>query len=428
MPVGTSCLMLIIAVLVANVLKHLLAGVVKLTVRSARPSKDYSFQPTVSILLPCYNEGKTVYDTVESISKSNYPNGKFEIIAIDDCSKDDSYNWLLEAQKNFTNVAMQVSRNPQNRGKARTVCNALQQSKAEIVLSIDSDCIFHPDAMRELMACFCDAKIGAVGGAIGVRNSNENIVTAIQAFVYYTNFRLMKVLENWTRSIICISGCMFAIRRELFVKLEPRVRERSWLGIEVNDGEDRFLTHQILLEGYGTVLNADAQCWTTVPNRLSGLFKQQIRWQRSGVRDFLLTMRSLPRHVWTQHPNTLYNLVIPTLAAMTSIAVLLTLMFAAYQVPFWVSPWIFILYAAGAAVFHVLVRKYNPEQAIRYPLKLAAFAGWIVVGRLVEIIAMLTLDSRDWGTRTEGVAASTVTQDQPPQDVAALDALPASGD
>src|SRR3954463_11632887 len=428
MPVGTSCLMLIVAVLVANVLKHILAGLVKLTVPSARPGKDYSCQPTVSILLPCYNEGKTVYDTVESISRCNYPNDKFEIIAMDDCSKDDSYHWLLEAQKKFTNISIRVSRNPENRGKARTVCNALRCSQAEIVLSIDSDCIFHPDAIRELVACFADEKIGAVGGAIGVRNSNENVVTAIQTFVYYTNFRLMKVLENWTRSIICISGCMFAIRRELFLKLEPRVRERNWFGIEVNDGEDRFLTHQILLEGYGTVLNADAQCWTTVPNNLSGLFKQQIRWQRSGVRDFLLTMQSLPRHVWTQHPNTIYNLVIPTLAAMTSIVVLLTLMLASYQLPFWVSPWIFILYAAGAAVFHTLVRKYNPEQAVSFPLKLATFAAWIVVGRLIEIIAMLTLDSRDWGTRNTALGTPSATPNSSSQDVSSLDALPASGD
>ncbi|MBI1740027.1 MAG: glycosyltransferase family 2 protein [Candidatus Koribacter versatilis] len=164
MPVGASCLMLVIAVLVANVLKHVLAGLVKLTVSAARPRKDYSLQPSVSILLPCYNEGKTVYDTVESISRSNYPNHKFEIIAIDDYSTDDSYQWLLKSQEDFTNIRIRVSRNPQNQGKARTVCNALKQSEAEIVLSIDSDCIFHPEAIRELVACFVDGPQDRRGG------------------------------------------------------------------------------------------------------------------------------------------------------------------------------------------------------------------------------------------------------------------------
>lgn len=427
MPVGASCLMLVIAVLVANVLKHVLAGLVKLTVPAAQPVKDYSLQPTVSILLPCYNEGKTVYETVESISKSHYPNPKVEIIAIDDCSTDDSYQWLRKAQEDFTNIRISVSRNPQNQGKARTVCNALKQSEAEIVLSIDSDCIFHPEAIRELMACFADPKIGAVGGAVGVRNVNDNIATAIQTFVYYTNFRLIKVLENWTQSVICISGCMFAVRRELFLKLEPKVRGRRWLGIEVNDGEDRFLTHQILLAGYGTVLNSRAQCWTTVPNTLPELFKQQIRWQRSGVRDFLLTLQTLPQHVWSQHPNTIYNLVLPTLAAMSHVVVMLLLLFPCNYIPIWVAPVIFILYGAGAAIFDVLVRKHNPEQAVTSPLCLAAFAVWIVAGRLIEIIAMLTLDSRDWGTRSKAVAVEG-TQQESAAPALELDVAAASGD
>jgi len=268
-------------------------------------------------------------------------------------------------------------------------------------------------------------RLGRWGGAVGVRNVNENIVTAIQTFVYYTNFRLMKVLENWTQSIICISGCMFAVRRELFLKLEPKVRGRSWLGIEVNDGEDRYLTHQILLEGYGTVLNTAAQCWTTVPNTLPGLFKQQVRWQRSGIRDFLLTVQNLPRHVRTQHPNTLYNLVIPTLNALGTIVILLIMTLSSSFFPFWIAPSIFILYGAGATIFDFLVRKHNPEQAVNHPLRLAAFAVWIIAGRLVEIIAMLTLDSRDWGTRTAAAVPETAAEELP---ALPLDALPVAGD
>jgi hyaluronan synthase len=45
--------------------------------------------------MPCYNEGKTVYETIASISQSDYPREKFEVIAVDDCSKDDSHaNYL----------------------------------------------------------------------------------------------------------------------------------------------------------------------------------------------------------------------------------------------------------------------------------------------------------------------------------------------
>ena len=159
--------------LLISILKYTFALILKWSVAGATVKKDYSYQPRVSVLMPCFNEGKTVYETIESISKSNYPNEKFEVIAQDDCSVDDSYEWMLKAQRDFSNIQVRVGRNAVNSGKARTVCNALQHSTAELMISIDSDCIFHPDAIRELAACFSEPKIGSVGGRVGVQKSER---------------------------------------------------------------------------------------------------------------------------------------------------------------------------------------------------------------------------------------------------------------
>src|SRR5579864_3108791 len=278
--------LILVLCLLISVVKYLMGIIMRFSFPSAKARKDYNYEPTVSVLMPCFNEGKTVYETIESISKNNYPSEKFEVIAQDDCSVDDSYEWMLRAQRDFTNIRIRTGRNEANSGKARSVCNALQLSAADMVISIDSDCIFHPDAIRELAACFSEPKIGSVGGRVGVRNPNESVITAIQTFIYYAAFQVYKVPENWTRSVGCISGCLFAIRRELLLEIEPKIRSRHWFGIPVNQGEDRFLTHQTLLRGYGTYINNDALCWTTVPSTLSNLFKQQLRWRRSIVRDF----------------------------------------------------------------------------------------------------------------------------------------------
>lgn len=397
MPVGMVFLFLVISLLVSNVLRHVVALLLRLSGKGL--IKDYASQPTVSILLPCFNEGKTVYDTIESIGKSEYPLDRIEIIARDDCSVDDSYEWLLQAQRDFPRVRISVARNARNSGKAQTVCEALTDSAAEIVISIDSDCIFASDAIRELVACFADPKIGGVGGVVGVRNVNENIYTKAQTFVYYTSFHLMKSLETWSRTVTCISGCMFAVRRDLMLRLAPKVLQRNWLGIGVNDGEDRFLTHQILLAGYGTVINTDAQCWTTVPNDPKTLFKQQIRWQRSGIRDFILTLETLPKHVFSIHPNALYSQLMPTLAAMISVIVILMLPTGVF--PFAVAPAVLGFYGVVIAVFHIVTCKCNPEQKIANPLGLLAFSVWIIAGRFIELLALCTLDSRDWGTRAK---------------------------
>src|SRR6266478_7723234 len=121
--------------LLISVVKYVMGIILKLSFPSTKIQKDYSYQPTVSVLMPCFNEGKTVYETIESISKSNYPNDKFEVIAQDDCSVDDSYEWMLKAQRDFTNIRVRVGRNTVNSGKARRVCNVLQLSTAELVIS-----------------------------------------------------------------------------------------------------------------------------------------------------------------------------------------------------------------------------------------------------------------------------------------------------
>ena len=166
--------LILILCLLVSAIKYTLALILKWSVPGAKIRKDYAYLPAVSVLMPCYNEGKTVYETIESISKSNYPNDRFEVIAQDDCSVDDSHQWMLRAQRDFTNIQVRVGRNDENSGKARTVCNALLHSTGEIIISIDSDCIFHPDAIRELTACFSEPKIGSVGGRVGIRNPNAS--------------------------------------------------------------------------------------------------------------------------------------------------------------------------------------------------------------------------------------------------------------
>ncbi|HEY6253607.1 MAG TPA: glycosyltransferase family 2 protein [Candidatus Angelobacter sp.] len=392
-------LILFLALLI-TIVKYTLGAILKWSVPGAKLKKDFAFQPTVTVLLPCYNEGKTVYEAIESICKSNYPNDKLEIIAQDDCSTDDSYEWMLKAQRDFTNIRVTVGRNAENSGKARTQCAALSQSNAEIIISIDSDCIFHPDAVRELTACFCEPTVGAVGGRVGVSNPNAGTITAIQTFLYYAAFHLYKIPENWTRSVGCIAGCLFAIRRELLLRIEQEVRERHWFGIPVNQGEDRFMTHLALLHGYGTYVNNDALCWTTVPATLSDLFKQQLRWRQSILRDLFYTLKTLPRHVSRLHPNTVFTLVLTPLGALVALVMAVNML--TQNPTAWAAPEPLFIYLCIAAVAAWAIRRNSTREMVKNPLAFGAYVAWWLVSNLfITPLALCTLDSRDWGTRNK---------------------------
>jgi hyaluronan synthase len=399
--------LIMVLCLVISVGKYLMGLILQLAHPSTKIRKNYSFEPTVSVLMPCYNEGKTVYETIESISKCNYPRQKFEVIAQDDCSADDSYEWMLKAQRDFSDLRIRVGRNEENCGKARTVCNALQHSSAEIIISIDSDCIFHPDAIRELTASFSEPKVGSVGGRVGVRNPNESVITAIQTIVYYAAFELYKIPENWTRSVCCISGCLFAIRRELLLEIEPAIRARHWFGVPVNQGEDRFLTHQTLLRGYGTYINNDALCWTTVPTTLPVLFKQQLRWRRSIVRDFFFTLRSLPQHVFRLHPNTVLTLVLTPLGAVVALLVVINSLISDPMA--WAGPMPIVTALAIAAVASWWIKKHSVRETVVHPWAFGAYVAWAIASSLfITPLALCTMDSADWGTRMKSAQEVSV--------------------
>src|SRR3954468_16994823 len=125
--------------------------------RIAHPSwtkvkQDFSMEPTVSILLPCYNEGSGVYDSIRSILECDYPHDRFEVIATDDCSRDDSFEWMQKASEDYPG-RVKARQNHHNMGKSRTLIGASKESTSEIIIVIDSDCLFAKDTIRQLVSC-----------------------------------------------------------------------------------------------------------------------------------------------------------------------------------------------------------------------------------------------------------------------------------
>ena len=243
--------------------------------------RTYDYQPTVSVVMSCFNEGQSVYKTIESMRLSDYPVEKLKIYIVDDCSKDDSYYWIQKAALDFPNVIGIC--NTINLGKAHNVLNAAARSDSDIIVSVDSDCLFKPNAIKELMSCFTEKKIAAVGGRVGVSNSNVNWLTRFQTLTYAVSFLVIKSSENICRKIQCLSGPLVAIRRECFDEIKEQIACRSFLGVKITNGEDRALTQMLLLKGYNTYLNNNALCYTNVPETIGQYAKQQLRWRRSAT-------------------------------------------------------------------------------------------------------------------------------------------------
>jgi len=133
---------------------------------------------------------------------------------------------------------------------------------------------------------------------------------------------------------------------------------------------------------------------------LTELFKQQLRWRRSIVRDLFYTLRTLPRHVWTLHPNTVLTLVLTPLGALLGLLVALTMLSGSPMALAGPAP--LILYLGIGAILGWVIRKYSAREAVNHPLAFGAYLAWSLVSSLfITTLALCTLDSKDWGTRTK---------------------------
>jgi cellulose synthase/poly-beta-1,6-N-acetylglucosamine synthase-like glycosyltransferase len=275
-----------------------LAGVVLRIVRGNKwdETRD-DYEPTITVVVPMFNEGKAIQETLQSLLDSDYPKHKLEVVCMDDCSSDNSYEMAREVART-AGGRLKVLRNRVNLGKRRSINRAVRNSDREIIVSVDSDCTVEPAAMRQLVRRFTSDRIAAVGGHVDIRNKHENWLTRMQVVKYWYSYYFMKNLEWGFRRVMCLSGCLTAYRRSVLVELEPVLENRQILGVAIKYGEDRFLTRQIVKAGYLTTMTLEAQCKTFAPNTLSSYFSQQLRWRRSNLVDYSGAFS----HVWRLNP------------------------------------------------------------------------------------------------------------------------------
>jgi N-acetylglucosaminyltransferase len=371
--------------------------------------RDDTYEPTITVVIPLFNEGPTVYDTIISIIKLDYPKHKLSITVVDDCSTDDSYAHACRARDEHPHMVT-VLKNPYNMGKRRGINYAVREATSEIIVSVDSDVIVHPGALKELVAWFTEPEIAAVGGRVHTSNPNQNWLTKLQTIKYYFGQEHMKNLERACETVLCLSGCLTAYRRDALMHIEPILEDRNILGVEIKYGEDRYLTHQLVRHGYKNRQNMAAMCFTKAPATLRGYFNQQLRWKRSNIVDYFLGLSD----VWKLHPLVSLNYLAMMLLVIVYPIIIITHIvhhrffeLATLHLEV-VSLFAFIYY------FSPTIRKLPPWLRVN-PLAFLPMAVMMPVAYLLLTpLGLWTLDSSSWETRGHA-QAQTAPPPAPPR-------------
>ena len=372
--------------------RYILGTFLRLVRRKQFRAPDGNYEPTVAVIVPMYNEGRGIFETVTSLLSQDYPADKLSLFIVDDCSKDDSVEWACRAAEADPSGVL-ILKNAKNMGKRLGILGAVRRSSAEIIVSVDSDVVLESSAIRKLVAGFSDPQIGAIGGRVRVRNASENWLTRMQAIKYFFAYEYFKNIERAFQSVLCLSGCLTAYRRTILIALEPVLENRNMLGVPIKYGEDRYLTRQVVKKGYKTSMTFEANCWTFVPSTFPKYWSQQLRWRRSVLIDFIGGLS----HSWKLHP-----LVTLSYAAIFAMLVGYPVLIAQSLIDgefFDLALFHIAVLACLGMVYWLGTRKW-PESERVHPLSLLSMAFVLpTVYFVLTPLALFTLDASSWETR-----------------------------
>ena len=247
--------------------------------------------PEVTVIVPAYNEGETVYKTICSVADSDYPEGKLKIISVDDGSKDDTYEHMCRAKDLYPEM-VDLIRFDRNKGKRQGLYQSFKKCKSPFVITVDSDTRLERSAVKELLTpLILNPKLGAVTGRIRIWNSDANILTKMMKANFAMAFDFTRAIQSTFSTVFCTSGAFSAYRRPLILEIMDKWLAQTFLKCACTYGEDRSLANHILRTGYGTAFQRTAVAFTMIPEKLSKILKMLTRWARSNIRESFVFSR-----------------------------------------------------------------------------------------------------------------------------------------
>ena len=255
---------------------------------------DPDYTPSVTIVIPCFNEETWIRETILRCVDQDYPVDKLDIIIVDDGSADNSVEVIKQTVRDMCAEGPQydienrvrVFLQNYNQGKREAMGIGIRNARTELIVFVDSDSFLYPNAIRTLVQPMKDPQMGGVAGRTDVANIYTNWLTKMQTVRYYISFRIMKAAEAYFDSVMCLSGPLSCYRLSVVREVFDKWINQQFMGQKATFGDDRSLTNYVV-EHYRTGYQDHAICSTIVPTRQKQFLRQQMRWKRSWLRESL---------------------------------------------------------------------------------------------------------------------------------------------
>jgi glycosyltransferase involved in cell wall biosynthesis len=221
-----------------------------------------SYLGPVSVIVPAYNEAANIGATVRSLVGNDYPG--LEVIVVDDGSTDGTADIVESLGLPGVFVLRQA-----NAGKPAALNTGIRYAQHDLLVLVDGDTVFQPDAVGRLVQQLRDPAVGAVSGNAKVAN-RTGLLGRWQHLEYVIGFNLDRRMFDLGRCMPTVPGAIGAFRRAAIEDVD---------GVSAQTlAEDTDFTMAVIRAGWRVVHEPAAVAWTEAPTTLRQLWRQRYRW------------------------------------------------------------------------------------------------------------------------------------------------------
>lgn len=239
--------------------------------------------PEISLIIPVYNSADTLFQCIESINNSTYPNNRIRIFLVNNKGQDNSFEVYADCQRKFPDLIMQWLNAEQ--GKSRALNLALYNSEGKYIINLDSDGVLEKNALVNMINKFeSDTELNCMTGAIltmpelimKYKHFFPRLLRNLEFMEYAQAFLAGRSYASEMNAVYTLSGAFSAFRKSAVLK--------SWMYNTDTICEDTHITFQMRYKQNERVeVCEDALFFVDPIEDVNKLYTQRQRWQRGSL-------------------------------------------------------------------------------------------------------------------------------------------------
>ena len=226
--------------------------------------------PRVTVIVPAHNEERVLQGCLDSLTKMDYPSDRYDIVVINDRSRDRTGTIADEFAARFPFVRVIHRPDDAAPGKPAALLDAINGSTSEILVFFDADYLPPPQIIRRLVAPFRDPQIGATMGRVVPYNANANMLTKMLDLERRGGYVVDQEVRHRMSLLPQFGGTTGAVRRSALEAVG------GWNTISL--AEDTDLTYRLFIAGMRVAYVASAECYEESPETWQVRYRQVKRW------------------------------------------------------------------------------------------------------------------------------------------------------